>query len=128
MKYGISKQTGLDFEKALEKITEELKKEGFGIITTIDMKDTLKKKIDVDFKRYTILGACNPKLAFTALGIEEEIGLLLPCNVIVYESEEGTTVSIFNPAVISQISQNPQLQQFAAEVKIRLEIALSNLS
>lgn len=76
MKYGFSKTTDYGFEQAIEKVTEELKKEGFGVLTTIDVKDTLKKKIDVDFKKYTILGACNPKLAHSALQVEEELGLL----------------------------------------------------
>jgi len=80
MQYGFSKTLDLSFEQTIEKVTEELKKEGFGVLTTIDVKDTLKKKIDVDFKKYTILGACNPPIAHKALQTEEEIGLLLPCN------------------------------------------------
>ncbi|MEX2189140.1 MAG: DUF302 domain-containing protein, partial [Bacteroidota bacterium] len=84
MQYGFSKTVNLSFDQTVEKVTEELKKEGFGVLTTIDVKETLKKKLDVDFKRYTILGACNPPFAHKALQAEEEIGLLLPCNVIVY--------------------------------------------
>ena len=83
MQYGFSKTIDLSFENTIEKVIDELKKEGFGVLTTIDVKETLKKKIDVDFKKYTILGACNPPLAHKALQAEEEIGLLLPCNVIV---------------------------------------------
>lgn len=82
MQYGISKTVSLPYEKAVERITEELKKEGFGVLTTIDVRDTLKKKLDVDFKRYIILGACNPWFAHKVLQVDENIGLLLPCNVI----------------------------------------------
>ena len=91
MKYGFAKTIDIAYEAAVSKVTEELKKEGFGVLTTIDVKDTLKKKLDVDFTRYVILGACNPPFAYQALQVEEEIGLLLPCNVIVYE-KAGKTV------------------------------------
>ena len=84
MHYGFSKSVDLSFEQAVDKVTEELKKEGFGVLTSIDVKETLKKKINVDFKKYTILGACNPPLAYKTLQQEINIGLLLPCNVIVY--------------------------------------------
>ena len=84
MQYGFSKEITYSFEQAVDKVTEELKKEGFGVLTSIDVKDTLKKKINVDFKKYTILGACNPPLAHQALQVEEELGLLLPCNIVVY--------------------------------------------
>jgi uncharacterized protein (DUF302 family) len=120
MNYGFSKTTDYSFEQAIEKVTEELKKEGFGILTTIDVKDTLKKKIDVDFKRYTILGACNPKLAHGALLAEEELGLLLPCNVIVYEKEEKTVISVFDPMVMTHLIDNPELNPIAEEVKKKL--------
>lgn len=121
MKYGFSKTTDYNFELAIEKVTEELKKEGFGVLTTIDVKDTLKKKIDVDFKKYTILGACNPKLAHGALQIEEELGLLLPCNVIVYEKNEKTVVSIFDPRVMTLVIDNPEMKTVAEEVKEKLQ-------
>lgn len=124
MKYGFSKTTDYNFEQAIEKVTEELKKEGFGVLTTIDVKDTLKKKIDVDFKKYTILGACNPKLAHSALQVEEELGLLLPCNVIVYERNEKTVVSIFDPRVMTLVIENPEMKPVAEEVKNKLQRVL----
>ncbi|MBK7500610.1 MAG: DUF302 domain-containing protein [Ignavibacteriales bacterium] len=124
MKYGFSKTTDYGFEQAIEKVTEELKKEGFGVLTTIDVKDTLKKKIDVDFKKYTILGACNPKLAHGGLQVEEELGLLLPCNVIVYEKNEKTVVSFFDPIVMTVVIDNPEMKPVAEEVKSKLKRVL----
>ena len=124
MKYGFTKTTNYTFEQAIEKVTEELKKEGFGILSTIDVKDTLKKKIDVDFKKYTILGACNPKLAHSALQVEEELGLLLPCNVIVYEKNDKTVVSIFDPRVMTLVIENPEMKPVAEEVKNKLKRVL----
>lgn len=124
MKYGFSKTTDYTFEEAIQKVTDELKKEGFGVLTTIDVKDTLKKKLDVDFKKYTILGACNPPLAHQALQAEEELGLLLPCNVIVYEKENKTVVSVFDPMIMAHIIDNPNMKPVAEEVKKRLEKVL----
>ena len=124
MKYGFSKTTNYSFDQAIEKVTEELKKEGFGVLTSIDVKDTLKKKIDVDFKKYTILGACNPKLAHGALQVEEELGLLLPCNVVVYEKNDKTVVSIFDPIVMTAVVENPEMKPVAEEVKNRLQRVL----
>jgi len=124
MQYGFSKTTDYTFDQAIEKVTEELKKEGFGILSTIDVKDTLKKKIDVDFKKYTILGACNPKLAHGALQVEEELGLLLPCNVIVYEKNDKTVVSIFDPRVMTLVIENPEMKPVAEEVKNKLQRVL----
>jgi uncharacterized protein (DUF302 family) len=125
MNYGFSKTTDYNFEHAIEKVTEELKNEGFGILTTIDVKDTLKKKIDVDFKKYTILGACNPKLAHGGLQVEEELGLLLPCNVIVYEKDYKTVVSIFDPMIMTLVIDNPEMKPVAEEVKKKLEKVLA---
>ena len=121
MDYGFSKTVDLSFEDTINKVTEELKKEGFGVLTTIDVKDTLKNKIDVDFKKYTILGACNPPFAHKALLAEEEIGLLLPCNVIVYDKEGETAVSFFNPALMSKVVENEALIPIADEVKEKLQ-------
>ncbi len=96
--YGYSVKTSLSFDQAVAKTTDELKKDGFGILTEIDVRGTLKKKIDLEFRRYVILGACNPQLASKALLAETEIGLLLPCNVIVYENEDKTaTVAFLSP-------------------------------
>ena len=121
MQYRFSKSVDLPYEQAIDKVTAELKKEGFGVLTTIDVKDTLKKKIDVDFKKYTILGACNPPLAHRALQSEEEIGLLLPCNVIVYEKENKSVVSIFDPALMSKVVENEKLNPIADEVREKLQ-------
>ncbi len=121
MNYGFSKTTTLSYEQAIEKVTDELKKEGFGVLTTIDVKETLKKKLDVDFKKYIILGACNPPFAHKALQAEEEIGLLLPCNVIVYEKDNSTVVSIFDPMVMMAVLGNDKMKTIAEEVKQRLE-------
>ncbi|MBK7379454.1 MAG: DUF302 domain-containing protein [Ignavibacteriales bacterium] len=120
MKCGFSKITNYNFELAVEKVTEELKREGFGVLTSIDVKETLKKKINVDFKNYTILGACNPSLAHKALQVEEELGLLLPCNVIIYEKDGNSIVSIFNPMVMAQTIENPGMQSVAEQVKEKL--------
>ena len=98
MDYYTSKEVTVSFEEAIEKVTEELSNEGFGVLTEIDVKETLKKKLDVDFKKYKILGACNPKFAHQALLKEDKIGTMLPCNVIVEEHEDGTVeVSAVNP-------------------------------
>ena len=125
MQYGFSKTIDLTYEQAIEKVTAELKKEGFGVLTSIDVKDTLKQKINVDFKKYTILGACNPPIAHKALQEEEELGLLLPCNVIVYEKEGKTRVSIFDPMVMTWIIENDNMKSIATEVQERLQRVLN---
>ena len=127
MHYGFSKTVDLSFEDTINKVTEELKKEGFGILTTIDIKETLKNKIDVDFKKYTILGACNPSLAHKALQAEEEIGLLLPCNVIVYEKEGKSAVSVFDPSLMTKVVENENLNPIAEEVKEKLQRVFNNI-
>lgn len=124
MKYGFSKTVDLPYEKAIEKITEELKKEGFGVLTEIDVKETLKKKLNVDFKKYKILGACNPPIAHKALLMEEELGLLLPCNVIVYEKEGKSVVSVFNPMIMKEMIEKEEISPVAEEVKGKLMRAL----
>ncbi len=125
MNYGISKTVNLTYEQAIEKVTEELKKEGFGVLTTIDVKDTLKKKLNVDFTRYIILGACNPAFAYQTLSEEVNIGLLLPCNVIVYEKGNETIVSAFDPMAMTALVVNPKIQAVAIEVKQKLERVIS---
>lgn len=127
MQYGFSKTVDLPFEQTIEKVTEELKKEGFGVLTTIDVRETLKKKIDVDFKKYTILGACNPSIAHKALQTEEELGLLLPCNVILYEKDDKTKVSIFDPMLMTNIIDNEQMEPIAKEVKEKLQRVLAEV-
>lgn len=125
--YGFGTQTTLSFEGAVERVTEELKKEGFGVLTSIDMQDTLKKKLGVNIGRYMILGACNPPFAHRSLSAEEEIGLLLPCNVIVYEKEGGVHVSAFDPMVMTKISSNAAMVPIAADVQAKLKRVIAAL-
>ena len=118
MSYYISTTFEGTFNEAIQKVTEELKKEGFGILTEIDIKETLKKKLDVDFKKYRILGACNPNMAYKALQKEDKIGTMLPCNVIVEEHEDGTVeISAVDPLASMQVVDNDDLQLIAKEVK-----------
>jgi uncharacterized protein (DUF302 family) len=124
MQYGFSKTVSLTYEKAIEKVTEELKKEGFGVLTSIDVKETLKKKLNVEFQKYIILGACNPPFAHKALLADEQIGLLLPCNIIVYEKEGKTHVSIFDPMIMMKIVEDENIRPIAEEVKTKLERVL----
>jgi uncharacterized protein (DUF302 family) len=126
--YGFSKTLNVDYESAIPKVTEELKKEGFGVLTEIDVKETLKKKIGVDFKKYRILGACNPGLAHKALSTETEIGLFMPCNVIVYENEQGqTVVTALDPVVALSRIENQQLSPIAKEASEKLQKAIHAL-
>ncbi|EMY70154.1 DUF302 domain-containing protein [Leptospira vanthielii] len=118
---GLTVHRKKSFEDTITDTTEALKKEGFGVLTTIDVKHTLKEKIGVDFKRYTILGACNPSFAHKALQTTDEIGLLLPCNVVVTEEKNGETkVSIFDPMTMTKLVQNPELEKIAKEVQEKL--------
>ena len=121
MQYGMSKTTPLTYDAAVEKVTAELKKEGFGVLTTIDIKKTLQDKLGVEFNKYVILGACNPPFAHKALTAETEIGLLLPCNVIVYEKNGATVVSAFDPGIMGTMSDNPAVLEVAGEVRAKLE-------
>lgn len=127
MQYGFSKTVNLSFDQTVEKVTEELKQEGFGVLTTIDVKETLKKKLDVDFKRYTILGACNPPFAHKALQAEEEIGLLLPCNVIVYEKGSSIVVSAFDPMAMMKVIDNEKMAPIAGEVRDRIKRVIERM-
>ncbi len=127
-KYAFTKTVDLSYEDAIEKVTEELQKEGFGILTEIDVTATLKKKLDVDFKPYKILGACNPPSAFKALQAEEQIGLMLPCNVIVYVNDEGeTVVAAVDPAASMQAIGNVQLNTVAENVQNKLKLVIEQL-
>ncbi len=125
MEYAISKTVGLSYEAAIEQVTRELQKEGFGVLTTIDVKETLRKKLNVDFPRYVILGACNPPFAHQALLADEKIGLLLPCNVIVYEKSGKTVVAAFDPAIMPQIVPDTKMAAIADEVRERLKRVIS---
>ena len=128
MSYYFSKTMKTDFDTAIEKVTAALKAEGFGILTEIDIKATLKKKLDVDFRPYKILGACNPPFAYKALQAEDKIGTMLPCNVIVMENEHGKVdVAIMDPAVAMSVVENTKLESLAAVVKEKLELALSKI-
>jgi len=127
--YEISTILNEDYTSALEKTIKALKNEGFGVLTEIDVKKTFKEKLNVEFERYTILGACNPPFAKKALDFEREIGLLLPCNLIVQEIEEGkkTKVAAINPEKMFQIIENSQLESIATEVKNKLQRVVSSL-
>jgi uncharacterized protein (DUF302 family) len=128
MEYFTSKTVDLSYDQAIAKVTELLKDEGFGVLTEIDVKDTLKKKLDVDFKKYKILGACNPNFAHKALQAEDKIGVMLPCNVIVEEHEDGTVeVSAVNPVASMQAVSNKELQPIADQVKTNLERVIDHL-
>ncbi len=117
-----------DYETAVDTVTAELKKEGFGVLTEIDVKATLKKKIDVDFRPYKILGACNPPLAYKALSAAPEVGLMLPCNVTVSEEENGRVlVSIINPYMMMSVVNNPNLEDVACDAEARLRRVASAL-
>jgi uncharacterized protein (DUF302 family) len=109
------------YEEAMERVTAALKAEGFGVLTEIDVKATIKKKLDAEFRKYAILGACNPPLAHRALSTELEIGLLLPCNVIVYEEDGGSVVSIVDPISMLGVVDSPALKPVADEARARLE-------
>jgi len=120
--YGFSVQVSCSFDEAIDKVTEALKTEGFGILTEIDVKATLKKKIDVDRKPYTILGACNPQLANQALNADPDIGLLLPCNVVVREEDDGAiTVAFMDPKAVLGLVEKSGVEQLASEVRGKLE-------
>ena len=119
--YGFRKEIDLPFDKAVEAVTEELKKQGFGILTRIDVKEKFKEKLGIDFKNYVILGACSPPHAHKAILAEEDIGLMLPCNVLVYEKEGKTILSIIKPSAGMGMIDNEALRQIAQEVEARLK-------
>lgn len=126
--YGYNKQINASFEETIEKTKEELQKEGFGVLTEIDVKATLKKKLDVEFDNYVILGACNPPFAYKALQVEKAIGLMLPCNVIVYEQEGKTVVSTILPTVAMSMVGNENLKAIAEEIEEKLKRVVDNIS
>lgn len=128
MKYYFSKTVALSFEDAVEKVIAELKKEGFGVLTDIDVKQTLKKKLDVDFKKYRILGACNPPFAYEALQVEDKIGIMLPCNVIVQEVDKGQVeVAAIDPVASMRAVANPGLKDIAEQVQGKLKKVIENI-
>jgi uncharacterized protein (DUF302 family) len=129
-RYGISTTVDLDYARAVERTKEELSKEGFGVLSEIDIAATLKKKINVDFRPYVILGACNPPLAHRALTAERDLGLLLPCNVVVYAGdEEGrSVVAAMDPEAALELTGNAEVREVAREVRERLERVLRGVS
>lgn len=123
--YGFSRSVDAGFEEAIGRVRDALQKEGFGVLTEIDVQATLKKKLDVDFRKYVILGACNPPFAHKALAAELEIGLLLPCNVIVYENDRGgVTATAMDASLLSTVTGNDALSEIAAAVNGKLKRAI----
>jgi uncharacterized protein (DUF302 family) len=128
MSYYFSRKLNWDFEEAIEKVTDALKEEGFGVLTEIDVKATLKKKLDVDFRPYRILGACNPPFAYQALQAEDKIGTMLPCNVIVQQTGESVVeVAAVDPITSMQTIENPGLAEVAKQVQAKLKKVIENL-
>ncbi len=127
MKYGYVKKVNMSFDDALTKAKEELKKEGFGILTTIDVQQKFKEKLGIDFPKYMILGACNPPLAHKAISAEWDIGLLLPCNVTVYEKDDSVYVGIMKPTQAMAAVENDDLRSIAQEVETKLQHVYDNI-
>lgn len=127
MEYGYKKQVTASFSEAVAKTREELAKEGFGVLTEIDAKATLKKKLNVDFGNYIILGACNPPFAYKALQAEKEVGLLLPCNVVVYEDSGKVFVSAILPTAAMSMIDNPSLAKIARQVEEKLKKVIDSI-
>jgi len=127
LKYGFTKELNISFYKAIDKVTNELEKEGFGILTKIDVKEKFKEKLDIDFKNYVILGACNPQSAYEAIMAEENIGLMLPCNVIVYEKEKRTIVSIISPTTAMGMINNEDLKKVGERIENKLKQVIDAL-
>jgi uncharacterized protein (DUF302 family) len=128
MEYYFSKTISLSFDEAIIRVTEVLKSEGFGIISEIRMHEKLKEKLGVDFKKYTILGACNPSYAYNVLQVEDKIGTMLPCNIVVQElSENHIEVAAVNPIASMMAIQNPELIEIASDVTDKLQVVISCL-
>lgn len=121
IKYGFTKELDIPFETVAEQVREALKKEGFGILTEIDVREKMKEKLGVDMNKYIILGACNPPNAYKAILAEENIGLMLPCNVIVYEKGRKTVLSVVRPTIAMQMIDNMELQEAAEAVEGQLK-------
>lgn len=129
MSIGLVTQLHTDYEDAIQKVTEALKTEGFGVLTKIDFKATIKEKLDVDFRPYMVLGACNPSIAHRALSISSDVGMLIPCNVTVSEiAPETIEVSIINPDAMLGVIDNPEIDAVAREVKDMLTRVIEKLS
>ncbi len=126
--YGFSKEIDTPFDRAVEEVTRRLSDEGFGVLTKIDVRQKFEEKLGIDFKNYVILGACNPANAHRAILAEEDIGLLLPCNVIVYERDGRTVVSVIRPTIAMQMVDNPDLNAVAEEVEAKLESVIASVA
>ena len=125
--YGYKKKVDLPYEDVINKVKGELQKEGFGVLTEIDVKSTLKKKLNIDFDKYVILGVCNPQLAYKALQAEKEIGLLMPCNIIVYEDNNKVYASAILPTVAMEMINNKELREIAKKAEEKLKIVITRL-
>ena len=128
MQYYLSKTVDKTFDQAIDAVTKALSDEGFGILTDIDVKETLKKKLDLDFRKYRILGACNPRYAYKALEAEDKIGVMLPCSVIVQETSDGKVeIAAMDPVPVMEVIENRALAKVAHDVRDRLAAALENV-
>lgn len=127
MDYGYKRQVNIPYEQTVERVKQELQKEGFGVLTEIDVKATIKKKLGLDFDKYIILGACNPPFAHKALLAERDIGLVMPCNVIVYEDNGKTSIAAIKPTITMNVVKNPKLEELAKEVEAKLKKAVDNV-
>ncbi|RCK77608.1 MAG: hypothetical protein IGBAC_1917 [Ignavibacteriae bacterium] len=127
MQISIKKKLNISFELAVKKVTEELAKQGFGIITTIDVQDVLKKKLNKEFRKFLILGACNPEFAHNAIEQNDEVSLLLPCNVVIQEKESLVEIMAFNPDVLTKLFDDEKLRDLSVILKERIEEVFKNL-
>lgn len=128
MSYSFAKTVSMSFDEAIANVTEKLNKEGFGILTEINVQETLKKKLDVNFRKYHILGACNPPYAYQALQAEPHIGTMLPCNVIVQEFEDGSVeIAAIDPAASMQAVENPALANIASQIRSKLQLVIEEM-
>jgi uncharacterized protein (DUF302 family) len=128
LELGIKTKLSLPYEKVVEQTKDALKAEGFGVLTQIDVRSVMKEKLGADFRRYVILGACNPPLAHRSLSANLDVGLLLPCNVIVYEEGDATVVTAVNPAaMLGTLQEDPALQEVATEVRMRFQRVIASL-
>ncbi len=125
--YGLTRRLSVPYFEAVKRVKDALMDEGFGVLTEIDVKETLREKLDTDFRRYDIIGACNPQLAYRALQTEIDVGLLLPCNVVVYEDDGGSVVTAFDPRFALGLSENPALIEIGEEARARLQRVLEHL-
>ncbi len=126
--YGLTKKINTSFDETMDNATNELKKEGFGILTQINVTEKFKEKLGIDFKKYIILGACNPPSAHKAILVEENIGLMLPCNVVIYERQEKTVVSMIKPTVAMKMIGNVELEQIAATIEKKLKSVFDSIN